>query len=415
MELTIFHHIGIALGLGLLVGFQREWKQDDVAGIRTFALITVLGALSAKLAETYTPYGAWILAAGLIALTGMLVLANVAKFRKGHDDPGLTTEAAVLLMYLVGAAVVAGHTGAAVLVGGITAVLLQWKRPLHQFARGMDEAELRAIVRLVLIGLVILPILPNETYGPYDVLNPFRIWLMVVLIVGISLTAYIVSKLVGSHIGTLAAGVFGGLISSTATTVGYSRLARHSTGGMATPAVVIVIASTIVFARVVFEIALVAPTILRETAPPLLTMMGCMALLSLGGYFIARKRLHEPEEQKPPSDIRAAIIFALLYAVVIFAIAAAKEKYGDTGLYIVAALSGLTDMDAITLSTAQFVKENRIDADLGWRLILIGGMANLVFKSGVILAMGGRRLLMWLLPPFAAALLCGALILWLWR
>ncbi len=412
MELTIFHHIGIALGLGLLVGFQREWKKDDVAGIRTFALITVLGALSAKLAETYTPYGAWILAAGLIALTGMLVLANVAKFRKGHDDPGLTTEAAVLLMYLVGAAVVAGHTGAAVLVGGITAVLLQWKRPLHQFARGMDEAETRAIVRLVLIGLVILPILPNETYGPYDVLNPFRIWLMVVLIVGISLTAYIVSKLVGSHIGTLAAGVFGGLISSTATTVGYSRRARDSTGGMATPAVVIVIASTVVFARVVFEIALVAPTILRQTAPPLLTMMGWMAVLSLGGYFIARKRLHEPEEQKPPSDIRAAIVFALLYAVVIFAIAWATEK--DSGQYLVAALSGLTDMDAITLSTAQLVGSNRMDADLGWRLILVGGMANLVFKSGVILAMGGRRLLMWLLPPFTAALIGGALILWLW-
>jgi uncharacterized membrane protein (DUF4010 family) len=278
----------------------------------------------------------------------------------------------------------------------------------------IGEKDIRGIFRLVLIGLVILPVLPDRTYGPYDVLNPFRIWLMVVLIVGISLGGYVAHKSLGAKVGTVLAGVLGGVISSTATTVSFARRSRRNTDSAGLAAAVVMIASTVVFARVGFEVAVVAPGIVGTVLPPLGAMMAWMAVVSLGAYLWGSSSRGTLPEVEDPSDLKAAIGFGLLYAVVLLGVAFAKEHFDDRGLYLVAGFSGLTDMDAITLSTAQLVKDGQIGVCSGWRMILVGGLSNLVFKVGAVALLGNRRLLARVAATVGLSLVGGAAILMLW-
>ncbi len=373
--------------------------------------MTVLGTLLALLAQSY---GGWILASGMVALAAMILVGNLAKITRGPTGAGLTTEIAMLVMFAVGAALVAGHVGAAVAVGGGVAVLLHLKRPLHELVARFGEADLRAIIRLVLIGLVILPALPNRAFGPYDVLNPFTIWLMVVLITGISLAAYATSKLVGPHKGILLTGLLGGLISSTATTVSFSRVARAAPDQSRLAAVVIVLASTVVFGRVLIEIAIVAPGALRATAPPIVIMMVFTGALASLLYVLSRPKIDVAGREQPPADLAVAIVFGLLYAVIVFGVAAAKDRFGAGGIYTVAALSGLTDMDAITLSTAQLIKAERLDTGTGWRAILIASMSNLVLKAIAVAALGNARVFARVIGVLAASFVAGLALLLFW-
>lgn len=411
LDLLTVQKLGIATGLGLLVGFQREWTAPHVAGLRTFALITVFGTVIGLLVGDA---GGWLVSAGLLVVAAILIVGNVVKFFDAEVEPGLTTQSAALVMYLVGVAIALDQLMLGIIVGGGTAVFLHWKDPLHVMVRRIGEADIRAIIQLVLIALVILPILPNESYGPYGVLNPFEIWIMVVLIVGMSLFGFISFKFFGPESGILLGGLFGGLISSTATTVSYARRARRTPKIAELGALVIMIASTIVFVRVVFEIAIVAPGILRDVVPPLAVMMGLMALISLGLYFFGTDEVEQIPLEEDPSQLKTAIVFGVLYAAVLFAVAAVKEHFGDKALYIVAAFSGMTDMDAITLSTAQMISKDRLDIDTGWRMILIGALSNLVFKAGAVAVLGHRKLLIRVSTSFGIALMGGILLLIFW-
>jgi uncharacterized membrane protein (DUF4010 family) len=411
MDLITIQKLGIAVGLGLIVGFQREWTAPHVAGLRTFALITVFGAVIGLLADEA---GGWLMSAGLVVVAAMIIVGNLVKFAEVDKEPGLTTQAAAFVMYLVGLAIGLDHTTLGVMVGGGTAVLLHWKKPLHAVVERIGEADIRGIIQLVLIALVILPILPNESYGPYGVLNPFEIWMIVVLIVGISLLGFISYKFVGAKAGSLLGGVLGGLISSTATTVSYAHRARRNPEVANVATLVIMIASTMVFGRVIFEIAVVAPNILADIVPPLVVMMIWMALISIGLYFFSNSDSESVPMEEDPSELKAAIVFGVLYAAVLFAVAAVKEHFGNEALYAVAALSGLTDMDAITLSTAQMINKDRLDVDTGWRMILIGALSNLVFKAGAVAVLGHRNLLIRVSIAFGIALLGGILLLIFW-
>jgi uncharacterized membrane protein (DUF4010 family) len=247
------------------------------------------------------------------------------------------------------------------------------------------------------------------------VLNPFEIWLMVVLIVGISLAAYVGYRILGPEAGSVAAGLLGGLISSTALAVSYARRAGDSPATTATATVAVMVASTVVFARVLVEIAVIAPGVLPAVAAPLAIMGIVMAAVSAVVYGLAGKRLAaaEPDEE-PPADLRSAILFGLLYAGIILAVAVAKARYGQAGLYVVSGLSGLTDMDAITLSTANLVRSGRVEASLGWRLLLVGAMSNMLFKAGAIGILGTRRLFLSVALSFGVAIATGVLLLLLW-
>ncbi len=409
MELWI--QLGVALGLGLLVGLQRERAEEIGPGIRTFPLITVFGSLCALLAATYS---GWVLAAGLLALGALMVINNVNRRAAGEEEPGPTTETAALVMYGVGALVVSGQLALGMAAGGVVALLLHWKKPLHRFVERVGEGDLRAVFRLVLIGLVVLPVLPDRAFGPYGVLNPFRIWLMVVLIVGVSLGGYLASRFLGARAGSLLAGVLGGIISSTATTVSYARRTRVEGGASALAALVILIASTIVFARVILEVMLVAPSVLPVVLPQVLAMGVIMAVIATLAYLVMRPGAAEGTPGKDPSELGAAVFFGLLYGAVLFALAAAREQFGDQGLYVVAALSGLTDMDAITLSTAEMMVTGQVATEIGWRMILVGALSNILFKMAVVALLGSRMLMMRMALLFGLALAGGISLLWLW-
>ena len=402
-------HLATAFGLGLLVGMERERTAAEIAGIRTFPLITVVGFLTASLADDFGP---WLAVAAVVALAALLVVGNLIVLRS-EPQPGMTTEVAALVMFVVGVLLAVGYEEAAIVVGGATAVLLYAKGPMHGFVAKVGEGDFRAIVRLVLIGLVVAPVLPNQDLGPYGVLNPFRIWLIVVLIEGITLGAYVAYKLFGRRGGTLVAGLLGGLISSTATTVSYAREGRRIDGAAAAAAV-IALASVVVFARVGVEIAIVAPGFLRHAAPPLALVALALAVAAAVVLVTARGELADAGEREAPSDLGTAIGFGLLYALILLAVAVTKEHLGEGALLGVAAISGLTDLDAITLSTAQLVAGGRLDADLGWRVVMVGALANLVFKGGVVAVLGGRRLFTRVALAFGAGLLAGGAVLLLW-
>jgi uncharacterized membrane protein (DUF4010 family) len=375
-----FVKLGIALGLGLIVGLERERAGKPLGGIRTFPLITVLGTVCALL-------GRWVVAVGLAGAAALLV-ARRATARPEQEEPGLTTDFAALLMYGVGAWLVIGPVPAAVAVGGAVALLLHGKSAMHAFAQRIGERDVTAIMRFVLVTLVILQVLPDRAYDPYDVLNPYRIWLMVALIVGINLAGYGAYRLLGRRRGALVAGTLGGFISSTATTVAQAR------SGASPPiaALVIQLASTVVFLRVLIEVAVAAPGHFGRIAPPVAIVGAGFVAVSLALWLRARERDVEAAPPTNPAELKPALLFGAAYALVLFATAAARDL-GTGSLYVVAVLSGLTDMDAITLSTSRLVEEGRLGAGTAWRAILVAMLANLAFKAGVVGVLGGPALL----------------------
>ena len=406
----ILQILATAFGLGLLVGLQREKAASALAGIRTFPLISLMGAMTGLVAQHF---GGWILASGFITLAIVILSAKFALF-KSNQDLGITTEVAALLMYIVGAYLTFGDATIAIVVGALTAVLLQMKDVLHDFVRKMGERDILAIMRFVAIALVILPILPNQNYGPFHVLNPYDIWRMVVLIVAISLMGYAAYKVFKDKAGTLLAGILGGLISSTATTVSYARNTKTLPETSSLAALAIMLASTVSVIRVTLAFMVVSPSATSVIAPPLLTLFAIMVVICVALYFSRSGETHTMPEPDNPAELTSAIVFGLLYGGIIFAVAAAKEMFGQQSLYLIAMISGLTDVDAITLSTGRLVEGQRLEAHTGWQLVMIAIMANLVFKWGAVAVLGNKVLLKKLTVIFGAAFMVGLGILAGW-
>ncbi len=412
MTLTLLYRLVIAIGVGLLIGLQRQRAIGHLAGIRTFPLVSVLGVFSGALIPTA---GGWVAGAALLGLAAFAFKAYPQGVPAQQAGYGITTEVTLLVAFVLGVAISTDLILEAVVAGGAVALLLHWKTPLHAFADRLGPEDFEALMRLSLLALVILPVLPNRAYGPYQVLNPFSIWVMVVLIVGISLGGYVAFRLFGSRRGAVVAGILGGFISSTATSVGYARRSKETPERSRAAALVIVLASTVVFARVFLEILVVAPEILPGVGIPLAMMMGVMTLISFATYSLgAGGGRAELQDQQPPSDLRSALLFGLLYAVVLFLVAWAEDQGGAQGLYLVAALSGLTDMDAITLSSAQLMKSGSMAVDTGWRVIMVGGLANLGFKGCVVALLGHPAAAKRVGAAFALSVLGGVAILFFW-
>jgi uncharacterized membrane protein (DUF4010 family) len=408
----VFGDLAIALGLGLIVGLQRERAEAGLAGLRTFPLVTLLGALCALLG---TATGGWIVAAGLVGVAAATAMGNAISLREKDADPGITTEVALLLMYSLGAYVVLGHRAIAVVLGGTVAVLLHFKAELHGLVARLGDRDLRAIMQFVLLALVVLPVLPDATYGPFSVFNPREMWLMAVLIVGLSLSGYIALKFFGEKAGIVVGGLLGGLISSTATTVSWARRTRADPETSRAASLVILIAGAVVYVRVLAEIAAVARPFLAAAAPPILALSAAMAAAAAVLWFRSRGGTEKVAEGQAPAELKAALTFAALYVVVLLAVAWMKERAGTRGLYLVSVVSGLTDVDAITLSVARLAGSGQIEAAVGWRLIVVAVLSNLVFKGAVAAVLGDARLRRWIVPLFGVQLLAGAAVLAFWR
>lgn len=407
----IARQLGIAVGLGLLVGLQRERAETRLAGIRTFPLVATAGFACGHLAGL----SPWLPAAGLAGLAALLVVGHLTRWRAGETDPGLTTEVAALLMYLIDVWLAAGPATFPVVLGGGLAVLLHLKPEMHRFTARIGEEDFRAIMQFVLITLVILPVLPNQGYGPEGVWNPFKIWLLVVLIVGLSLAGYIAYKFLGETAGVLLAGVLGGLVSSTATTFSFARRARGAPETVAASALVINLASTVVFVRVLLILAAAAPVLLAAAWQPFVILMAVQAVVCLFSWLRLRGDRTPLPPRGNPTELRSALVFALLFGLVLWAVAMGRRHLGEEGLYAIATLSGLTDVDAITLSTAEMSRAPAgLPAATAWRLILVAALANMLFKAGVTGLTGGRRLFRATLTFWIASLGGGTLLLWDW-
>lgn len=409
-ELTI---LGIALGLGLLVGLQKERGHSQIAGIRTFGLITIYGALSGLISLRLE--ASWILAAGMLSVALLMLGANILKQKGERTGTGQTTEIAALLMYGVGIYLAIGDMLIGVVVGAMVAILLYLKDFFTQKISQLAEKDFQAIMVFVAVSLVILPILPTEKFGPKDVLSLHEIWLMVVLIVGISVAGYFAYKWFGKKAGTGLSGIFGGLISSTATSVTYARQSKESGTAILLSGFVIVAASAVAFIRVIIEILVVAPGIAITVLPPLLIVAGVLGVISLFLFFKSNTEKGEPApDPKNPAQFQTALVFAILYAVILVLLVYAKDYFGSGGLYAVSILSGLTDMDAITLSLANTMNDGGIAPTEGWKFILVAGLSNLVFKGGMVLALGHKHLRKIIIPAFITTLVAGLLVLFIW-
>ncbi len=407
----LFQKFGLALGLGLLVGLQRERSASVLAGFRTFPLVTMFGTLAGVLSAGFT----WAFAAaGLLAMAALIVGGNVIRLRTDNADPGMTTETALLMMYALGVFIAAGPASVAIVLGAVVASLLYLKPQLHGLAKKIGEKDFQGIMQFVAIALVILPMLPDVDAGPYGILNARRIWWVVVLITGISLGGYLLYKMCPPGSGALAAGLLGGMISSTATTVSFARRTRHDPGANAGAALAILLASTVVFARILVLIAIVAPGQFTALAPPITGMLGLMLLISAAMWWRARGERSDLPEQANPTELKTALVFTVLFTAVLLATAAARDHFGSRGLYAVAMLSGMTDMDAISISTAQMAGNGQLASGIVWRLLLMAAMSNIVFKSITIAALGSRGLLKSIAPGFGISLLAGAALLAFW-
>ncbi len=407
----LLQSLGTATGLGLLVGLQREWAQNRVAGIRTFALLTLFGALTGLLGNVY---GSWVIAAGFIGFTCIVVFGSWLRQVNSEPASGLATEMAMMVMFITGIITMLGDRLIAIIIAGSVMALLQSKKALHAVVRHFGEDDLRAIMHLVLIGLVILPALPNREMGYLGVLNPFAIWLIVVLIVGISLAAYMAEKYLGGSRGAVVAGVLGGLVSSTATTASSARRSKLAQQGTLSLAAMTLIASAVAFVRLLAEVVIVAADHIRELLPPLVAMMFWVGLIAAVAHRLAEKADTQPVDEHPPSELKNAVVLGLLYALVLVVVAYTRQHSSSSGLYVAAFLSGLPDMSAITLSTSRLVSTGHLETSIAWRMILVGGMANLCFKMAFVIALGSRAYIKLALLGLLLSVAGAAAILMFW-
>jgi uncharacterized membrane protein (DUF4010 family) len=395
---AIFYRFGVALFIGILIGLQREFAydlrdQDDdktFAGVRTFALLGIAGCTAAYVVDLLKSPWAFVIIFGALSL-----MVTVAYFISAKDGSiGMTTEVAAIVAILTGALSYWDEIALAVAIGVTTTALLSLKLELHGFVARLTREDIVATLKFAIITAIILPVLPNESYGPppFDVLNPYKIWLMVVLISGISFLGYVLFKIVGSRRGTGLTGLLGGLVSSTATTLSFSQRSQKA-GQLAKPfALAITIAWTIMFARVLVEVGAIYQPLLEVVWKPLVA--AAVAGLIYCAYLYLAPSADDEEDITitNPFELRPAITFGLLYGVILLAARAAQYYLKDTGIYIASLLSGLADVDAITLSMTELSRTGNLELETATRAIVIAVLSNTILKGGVVLTTGSHSL-----------------------
>lgn len=410
-QAELFYRFGIALLIGFLVGLQREFDHDisekpdekQFAGVRTFSLIALTGCTAAFLSDLAG--SSWIFIGVFMALVVMVGIAYLLVGQKGSI--GMTTEVAALLTALIGALAYWEQITLAVALGVIITALLSFKLELHGLAERLTRQDLLATLKFAIITAIILPVLPNIPIWdqpPFDVLVPYKIWLMVVLISGISFSGYILIKIVGSRRGISLTGLLGGLASSTAVTLSFAQRSRKNSALGKPFALAIMLAWSVMFARVMIEVAVVHAPLLSTLWLPI-TVAGLLGLgYSLYLYFSPRADDEEDVSVSNPFELGPAITFGLLYGFILLATNAAEQFLGNTGLYLSSIISGLADVDAITLTTAELSRNGSIDAATATRAIVLAVVSNTSVKGMIVLSTGSAALRRAILPGFLLTL-----------
>jgi uncharacterized membrane protein (DUF4010 family) len=419
----IFLGFLIALAAGSLIGLEREQarvhdKKPSIGGVRTFPLIALAGALSALLAHTM---GVWPILGTLLVIGAYLAVSYYQEWGE-ETAPGITTQVAALITFLLGAlALLPGlplATGQRYLLivasAGVVMVLLSFKAPLHHAVERVSEDDIYATAKFVILALIVLPLLPNRTFGPLDVLNPFDTGLMIVLIAGISFLGYIATRIAGEGRGLAVTGILGGLVSSTAVTVSMATQVREAPKIAIPAAVAILVASATMFGRILTIVGIVDFKLLPILVWPLGVMMIAGYGIAAAFYLRSRDARHEtePVSHRNPFELASALKFGLFYASVIFVAKAAQTFLGDSGLYLSSILAGTTDVDPITLSVARFHREG-LGAETAAVAITLAAVTNTVVKAGIAAWLGGRQLATRVVLGLGAILAAGILALFL--
>jgi uncharacterized membrane protein (DUF4010 family) len=396
-----------SLAIGLLIGLERERNPSAKAGLRTFALVALFGTISALLsAKLGSP---WLLIAGLLAVAGMIIAAYLNNPRE-ETDPGTTTTIALLMCYGLGAMIWYGLAELAIMLAIAVTALLYFKPELRGISQRLSRRDLVAVLQFSVLTFIVLPILPNQDYGPYHAFNPHQAWLMVVLVSGISLAGYIALHTVGTRYGAPLLGFLGGLVSSTATTLLYARNSKRNPAISHLAAWVIVLASIVVLLRLFAVSAVVA----YRTLPGLFPVLVCGFLFGLVVALYNWRRtvrgteLHIPETSNP-AELHTAITFGLLYVAILIGSAWMLDIAGNRGLYAVALVSGLTDVDAITLSSLRLFNLGQLNEHQTVAAIALAFISNIAFKFCMVVFIGGWKLARMVAPGFAA-MVCGVLL-----
>jgi uncharacterized membrane protein (DUF4010 family) len=412
-----FYYLSVALAIGLLIGVERGWKEREaeegarVAGVRTFGLIGLLGGSSALLAEKL---GSLVLGLGFVGLAGTLTTVHVITLKRGDGDVGITSLITGLLTFVFGALSAMGKVDIAAASAVVTTLLLSYKPVLHRWVSALKAKELRAGIKLLLISVVLLPILPNQGYGPWRALNPYAIWWMVVLVAAISFVGYFAIKISGARRGTIFTGLFGGLASSTALTLHFSRLTRRNTTMAPILATGILLACGTMYPRMVLVASVINPALFNLLLAPA-TVMALLAYLPALVYWRAQSHQKTKPDSplKNPLELKTALSFGLLLALVMLLGKVLQNWFGEAGVLVLAAASGVADVDAITLSLAQMSHD-----DLVLRIavtgILIAAAVNSLVKGGMATVVGGFKIGLRVGLPLLWSAIGGLLTVWLW-
>ncbi len=413
--LILFRNLAIALALGLLIGLERGWSKREleaggrVAGIRTFSLISLLGALSLVLAQIVS---AWVAA---LAFGGLALLLAAAAFVEA-DKTGrysVTTEVAALATFVLGALAMTPYVQLAATAAVIIAILLGLKPVLHGWVYRLAPQEIYAVFKLLLISVVILPILPNRTYDPWAAFNPYEIWWMVVLISAVSFTGYFAVRLIGPRSGILLTGLFGGLASSTAVTLSLARLARGNAGEPRLLAAGVIIASSTMFPRILVVASFLSPPLAEILLQPLVIM-------AAAGYALAWWLVRHTASRTAgpmlnlanPFEFGIALRFGALLALILWLTKVLEEGLGSVGIYLTAAISGIADVDAITLTLAKLAHDPAVleTAALG---ILLAAAINTAVKGTMAVVIGGSSMGKYVAGIYGLQLMAGGAS-WFW-
>ena len=410
----------VSASLGALLGLERQWSgqrenpaADTLAGARTFAIWAALGTLCAWFAEQHQ--------AGffLAGFAGMNVFLALFLYRRAahNRDIGLTTAAVGLATYLLGGLVWHGQSKAAVVVTVTMVVLLASKEWVHGFSRKFSRADVYQALQFAAVTGIVLPLVPDHPYGPYGAFNPFKIWLMVVLVSGLGFAGYVAVRIFGENRGIAMTGLLGGLASSTATTLAMSRQSRAwpETGYVC--ALAVVLACSVMLGRVALLVGAVSPPLLMRAAPGLVltALPGLLFAAWSWRHFLrpSGSPLSSPSEVRNPLSLRIALQFAVLYALIVLLVRWAQADFGGAGLYAASFFSGLTDLDAISLSLAQMQKSGGVTAEQAVRALLVAAGANSLLKAGMAVALGGPSMRRTVVLVLGATAACAAGAAWL--
>jgi uncharacterized membrane protein (DUF4010 family) len=401
--------LGISLAIGLLIGVERGWKQRSaedgrrIAGLRTFGLTGLAGGCSA----TMLPF-IGELATGLLFL-GFSLSVSMAYLNRKQDseDASITGLISLLLTFMLGMLAAFKQIELAASAAIITALLLRYKELLHSWLRQVEDQELKAALQLLLISIVLLPILPDQGYGPWQVLNPYEIWWMVVLIAGISFAGYFAMKFAGTDRGIMLTAMSAGLASSTALTLHFSRLAVKQPTLHRQLSAGILIACGTMFPRVLLVATLINPAILSLLWLPMAVMT--LVIFISAGLLWRTRTLEQPASLTRllnPLELKSSVFFGALLVVILLLGELMRELFGDAGIYALALISGIADVDPINLTLAR-MSQGETQPSVAVTGIVLAACSNSLIKSLMAASIAGKTMLVNVLLPLALAIVCG--------